>query len=348
LRHAPTSLEREILTLGNLFTWQALTDGADLAESRQPRHLALSLVPCTRGPMVCLADDIRPEEWRWLRETWNLAFADRPMRVLGATVVWSGAALDRHLEEFPGSRCWSAHRWSHALATRGAPVIAAVDARYAEGVSGALLVPNPRFWSASELERIIAHASGPVILLGAPNDDLPEPAVGFADGLEQDATGCAVYGAPAGLALPPAAAALRSMDREFAATRAASALPRHLVGEEIREPLSFLEDLTFAPMSDPFLDACAEVIRCCAGAPRVIRGSERVRVAALELEGGGIRLLIGNDGQGYTIAGIDLGRPIARLQVRSRFPLFPVAPAGMTFQVKVPGRGAVVLDAELG
>lgn len=347
LRHAPTSLEREILTLGNLFRWQAATDGANLAESRQLRHPVLSLEPCTRGPVVCLADDIRPEEWRWLRETWDLAFAARPVRVLGATVVWSDAVLDRHLEEFPRSRCWSAHRWLHALAARGTSVAAAVDVRHLEAVTGALLIPNPHLWAVAELERVLVDARGPVILLGPPVDGLPEPVIGYTDGPEQGAACCAVYGVPADRVLLPEDTPMRMSDRGTAVEGKAPSVPRPTSSEEVHEPLSFLEDLVFAPVSQSFLDTCAEVIRLCAGAPRVIRGVERVRVTAFELGEGVIRLLIGNDGHGYAVAGIDLGRPIARLQVRSRFPLFPVVPAGSTFQVKVPGRGAVVLDAEV-
>lgn len=348
LRHAPTSLEREILTLGNLFMWQAATDGEDLAESRQPLHPVLSLVPCTRGPVVCLADDIRPEEWRWLRETWDLAFADRPARILGATVVWPDAALDRHLEEFPRSRCWSAHRWLHALAARGTPIPAAVDVRHLGAVTGALLIPNPHLWPAAELERVLVDAQGPVILLGPPIDGLPEPGIRLADGPEQGAVCCAVYGVPVDLAVLPEGASARVPDGGTAVERKGLSLPRTTSSEEVSEPLSFLEDLVFAPVSEFFLGTCAEVIRFFAGAPRVIRGVERVRVTAFELGEGVIRLLIGNDGHGYAVAGIDLGRPIVWLQVRSRFPLFPVVPAGSTFQVKVPGRGAVVLDAEVG
>ena len=141
---------------------------------------------------------------------------------------------------------------------------------------------------------------------------------------------------------------MRMSDRGTAVEGEAPSVPRTTSSEEAHEPLSFLEDLVFAPVSQSFLDTCAEVIRRCTGAPRVIHGAARVRVTAFELEGGAIRLLLGNDGHGYAVAGIGLGRPIVRLQVRSRFPLFPVVPAGSTFQVKIPGRGAVVLDAEIG
>ncbi|MFA6107231.1 MAG: hypothetical protein WDA75_00550 [Candidatus Latescibacterota bacterium] len=388
LRHAPTSLEREILTLGNLYLWKSATDGADRIEAPQPsigpaalplpgspasagassptgsadvagepvapvttsrpRRPVLSLEPCTRGPVVCLADGIRPEEWRWLRETWDLAFAVHPVRVLGATVVWSDVALDRHLEEFPRSRGWTAHRWLHALAAHGAPVVAAVDAGHLDQVTGPLLVLHPHLWPVAELERLLAGARAPVILLGPPADGLPEPVVGFADEPERGAASCAVYGVPADRILLSEDTPMRMSDRGTAVEGEEPSFPRTTSSEEVTEPLSFLEDLVFVPVSGTFLDACAEVIRRCTGTPRVIRGAARVRVTAFELEGGAIRLLLGNDGPGYVLAGVDLERPIARLQVRSRFPLFPVVPAGSTLQVKIPGRGAVVLDAEIG
>lgn len=56
LHHAPTVLESEIYTLSNLYR---------LDDRGVPQRCAL-------GPVVCLVDSIRREQWQWLDERWRL------------------------------------------------------------------------------------------------------------------------------------------------------------------------------------------------------------------------------------------------------------------------------------
>ena len=73
LRHAPAFLEREVYAYSNLYL----------------RGRNGGLTRCFNGLQVCLASATRREEWRWLKEKWDLAWSAQPAAVsrCGAGVV---------------------------------------------------------------------------------------------------------------------------------------------------------------------------------------------------------------------------------------------------------------------
>jgi len=126
LNHAPPVSEREIATLGHMF----------LQDDDGFRH-------ASRGPVVCLADGIDSRQWQWLRENWQAAYERLPGRVLGATVVWSEAALEAEFADYPTHRVLTRQKIAAELQSRGAPLQVVVDARDIAWARGCLLIPRP-------------------------------------------------------------------------------------------------------------------------------------------------------------------------------------------------------------
>ena len=316
LRHGPALLEREIYCNANLYQWQA--DG--------------SLRRCSAGPMVCLADGIQRHEWRWLREWWARGFGPIPRRVLGATLVWSDRTLGPQLDEFIATRRWTIHKLLYELMAAKAPVYCTADVGHLAGVSGPLLVCCPQLFPEEELAAILAYRNGPVIVIGGATPGLPEPDFGFADCQGPDPLVCAVYGAR-----PEVEVSLGPEEPD--------SLPEDLMG--LPEPPSYVQELTFRKVSPGFVAACAQVIAECAGAPQVLRRPDVIQVEALELDDGRLRLIIGNDSHYYVVTDLDVGREIERAEVVTSFPGTPPAPAGSQFGLRVPGKGAVIVDVFL-
>ncbi len=316
LRHTPTSLEREVYTLSSLYR----SDSAG------------ALQRCADGLVVCLADGIRREEWRWLVGIWERAFAPRPRRVLGAAILWSDRALARLREEFPTARWWTPHRLVWQLTSRGAPIQSVVRVEDLDAYEGALLVAHPHLLPAEEREKVLDYARGPLICIGPDLVDLPESEVQFEDCHRPDPLVCTAYGLAGGYDV---------------SIEGAGDAPLPGDPMEIREPSSFLEDLLFRPVSDRFLEACVDVLAEAAGSPRVLRAADCTRICAMEDAAGRLVLLIGNDRHGYAAPVIDVGRPIAAVRVLTPFPPLPVEPDGSRFAVKVPGRGAVIVEVTL-
>lgn len=314
LRHGPSLLEREIYCNANLYQWQS--DG--------------SLRRCSAGPMVCLADGIRPHEWEWLRQWWDLGFGPLPRRVRGATVVWSDSTMAAQLEEFISTRRWTIHKLLYELMAAGAPVYCVADVRDLGAVKGPLLVLSPQLFTREERAVIGTYEGGPVITVGAGESDLGAGDVEFAAGGSSDLW-CHLRGAA------PVVTQTWEPTTE--------SLPSDLMG--LPEPPLYVNELVFQPVPSGFIAACAEVIAQCAGAPRVRRREDVIRVQALELEEDHLRLIIGNDSHYYVVTDIDLGHEIERAEVITAFPGTPPTTADTCFSIRVPGRGAVIVDVWL-
>jgi hypothetical protein len=310
LNHAPVVSEREIYTLGHLF----VQDDAGFRRA-------------SSGPWVCLADGITAPQWEWLRRNWVVAYESRPRRVLGATVLWSEAALDREFDDYLPSRLLSRQRIAAELQARGAPLQVVVNARHLGATRGCLLVPRPELLPAEELQEVLGYAHGPVLLIGRQDLPLPPADLAFAEGPGPEQLACRVYHAGRSLAQPSVAPV------------AQAALP-----EVMPDPLNYLYGMYYRPVSEAFLQACAELLIQITPTPRVVSQSPALRVLAIETEEGSIRLLVGNEDHIYALGQIDLQREAREVRIASHYPGRPVLPEGRLIHVQVPPRGMIVLD----
>ncbi len=311
LRHVPTVSEREIYSLAALH----VRDAAGLAR-------------CSAGPVVCLADGIETHEWAWLRRRWDLGFAAEPEAIIGGTVVWSDAAFDAHLDDFIATRRWPTHKLVHELMRKGAPILTAARVEDVASVRGPVIVPNPHLWPEAELAHVLDAADGPVIMIGGDADGLPEPEMR----LQSGAMVCTVYGCE-----PDVQVALGDCEAEEFTEDALG----------IEDPTSFVFDLEFRPVDSAFVEACAQIIATCSGAPQVSSDGDVAKAWAMQLADGRMRVYIGNDAMFYSWATVDMGRAIAAVDILTEFPCMPVTPDDSRFMLRVPWRGMVVVDVTL-
>ena len=315
LLHGPTLLEREIYCHSSLL-----------------RQESGDLRRCVSGALVCLADGIRPHEWEWLRRWWELGYGTDPRGVLGATVVWSDEAHANQLDDYLATRRYSTHKLLYELMTRGAPLHCVVDVADTGAVQGPLVVLNPHLFPREQLESVLARDQGPVIMVGGLPEWLPETTHRFSDCHGPNELGFAAYGD-----IPPA---------EVSITDDPEIIPEDLM--DLPDPPFYFDELYFRKVSDSFLDACAETICGAADAVEVKAGDESINVRALDMGPGRVRLLVDNSAPHYVIAELDLHRPIKRIEVATAFPgQAPPVAESRIWNLRVPGRGMVVLDVEM-
>jgi hypothetical protein len=310
LNHAPAVSEREIYTLGHLFVQNE--EGFQRASS---------------GPFVCLADGISATQWKWLRRNWVVAYEAQPQRVLGATLVWSAAALDREFDDYLPHRLLTRQKIAGELQARGAPVQVVVNSKHLAATRGCLLVPRPELLPESELQAVLDYAHGPVVLIGRQDVSLPPADLTFAEGPGPQQLACRVYHAPAGLAQP------------VLAPVAQCALP-----EAPPDPPNYLHGMYYRAAGEAFLQACADLLIELTPTPRWVGQVPALRVLAIETVGGGMRLLIGNEDHIYVLARLDLRRDAKEVRIASHYPGRPILPDGHFIHVQVPPRGMIVLD----
>ena len=289
IHHKPTVLEREIYALSNVFITRA--DG--------------KLAPCANGFLACLGDGIAAEQWSWLRERWELAFSDSPRRALGATLVWSDAAMDAQQADFIANRSWTVHRLVFHLMSRGAPVQTTVNVHDVHAASGAILVINPNLLPPAELESVLAYEGGPIVLIG------PE--------------GCCVHGEP-----------------ECITDDDDASLPGDVMG--IVEPYGYWDHMEFRPASEEYLQACADAIVRAAGVFTVTDEAESVGLMVTESSAGALRIAIKNKTPFYARPTIEISQPIDSVAVLTMFPSMLDAPEGNAFSVRVPPDGITVVE----
>lgn len=311
IRHIPTVLEKEIYALNNVFRVQPA-----------------GLRPCADGFLVCLGDGLDEGHWSWLRKRWELALSGAPRRALGATLVWSDAFMQAQVHDFTATRGQTVHRLLFQLMAEGAPVHATVDIRDLGHATGTILVLNHHLLPADERAAVLDYRGGPVVLIGRDTSDLPAAALRLQDSSGPGSLACLVYGAH--LEDPPVVEPWQP-----------PALPEDLMGMD--EPLGYWDHFLFRPVSPGFVRASAQVIARVSDAPRVVEQADLVKVMATEEGDGRWRVALKSTWGFYAQPRVDVGRPIAAVDVLTEFPSLRVVPEGTTFTVRIPPRGVTVV-----
>ena len=285
------------------------------------------------GPMVCLADGMSPEEWKWLKKAHDLGFSGQADRLLGVTIALSGNWMDRHLADFVATKRWHAQQIAHRLMALGAPIMAVAEIGNLSAVKGPVVVFHPNLLSEEEMKTVLAYDNGPVVLIGGDSPLIASAPIRIKDTSGPDSLVCAAYGVSAPAALPEDAAE----KKQPADVTSAS------------DPESWLDALPTRPVSEQFLRRCADILIAALGFPRAARNEKERDADGIMVMGteasGTARIIISNDKLGYAYPKIEMGRDIKSCLVLTDFPCGPVHTDSRTsFSVKVPGRGAVVLD----
>ena len=324
IRHAPMVLEREVYNVSNVYLTQP--DG--------------SLRRAADGALTCLGDGMSSREWETLGEWVGLALDAMPKRILGATLVWSDAAVYNQIDDFTRWRTWNIHRILFSLQELGAPVQSVVRSDQLEGAAGPLLVLNPHLFTPEELRRLSAYDRGPVILVGPEAGEFPDATLLFSDAESVRPLQCAIRGG----------------SHPGAPARDDTWAPEPVDWPEddrgLIDKTGYWDRLTVRPVSRGFLAACTDAIWTLVSAAEGGLALEEERDAVtgmfMELESGVLRIALKNKMPWYANPKVTVPRTIARAEIKTDYPMMALQPDGNTFQVRVPGKGLTVVDVFLG
>lgn len=300
LRHVPAVLEKEIFALTNVYHISPHTEGAG--------HAQAVLQPAADGFLVCLGDGFTREEWAWLERRWQFSLSQAPRRVVGATLVWSDAAMQAEVEDFTLTRRPLSHRLLYELMAQGAPVGATIRVEDLALAEGPLLVLNLHHFPEAEQEALLAYP-GPVLAVG---------------------------GQPSIHSAPP-----RSLREGFTAHTFAAPPIYDLFG--LKDQRGYWDHLVQRLPGEAYFKECAaalwELVMPGVGFP-----AEEVTLSLLQLDSGALRVALKSKSWIYCKPRIDLGREIGAIEVVTEFPSVRIRPEGSCFEVRLPPRGLVVLD----
>ena len=312
LHHAPTLLDRDISFLPSYLRYQK--DG--------------TLKRCIDGYNVCLADGIYEDEWKWLRERFDIGFSALPVKTLAPTMVWSDTVHHNMLREYIKTRRWTPHKFLYELNWAGAQMGAIVRSEDLSDACGDLFVPNFDLLSNEEQEQIASYRGGTVICTAAA-EFLPEacgitPQLQFTDEASPFRNTVFAFGG-------------KAIDPEEILSLAAE--PDDTPGMEDpfhapESPYSLTHDMPYQKVSAGFVKALAALIKSTYSD----RFTSTHPVIPMQMADGAIRIYVLNDDRlHYANAIITTKSPILRVKNVSKFPLLPVKfSSGDTFHFDSP------------
>ena len=336
LHHASTLLERDIYYLASYF-----------------RHTPQGLKRCLDGYNVCLGDGIYADEWKWLKERFDIAFGDIPEKILLPTVVWSDTALYNTLPEFIDTRRWTLHKFMVELAKSGTQLGAMVRTEHLSAKCGDLFVPNFDLLSEAEKRQIAAYRDGAVICTASAEKPLDLAAYGIAAEISFDDPASPYKNRAFAFNLEvkhraEILAALAERDDGLALED-----PFHT--QEVTYP-SFRNDFPYQKVSAGFVKALGLLLKECAS-PLV---EATMPILPMQMADGRLRIYgINDDRLHYDSCFVTVHRDIREVKNISKFPMLPVKfsdsgnfsftttadPKGMhTFKLLIPQGGISIVD----
>ena len=321
LEHMPTSMTRNVMS--NLNTFVYTKEG---------------LKPITDGPFFCLSDSLKASDWEFIRSNWEIGYTADPLRVAGATLIWSDAKLDAELDAFIQSRRTPTGRFLSELLYQCAPVSAIARVEDLDILDGSILVTNPDLLTDEERERIFAYTGGPIFAISSestlPRDFMPIVIENnnFGD------TWFAVKG------YTPNECQMIENSASFDFDPKCSMDPNKA---------QWTHPLTFAPISEKFFEHCADAISIISNAPELVdkfddgarkRVCKMICVYTAENK---CRVFLSNDDYYYNLPTLDMKREIASIKCLTKYEGYKVNYNGSRFTARVPGRGMEAFDIEL-
>jgi hypothetical protein len=143
LRHAPTMPQREFYALANVY---------------YDRKRIL------KGWLTCLGDDIRPEEWKMLRDLYASCVAGKSKKQGNVTVIWSDNAYSKLLDDYLQYGTWNTAMQMQCLMERGAQIQNIARIENLDEVDGTIFVANSHLLNPAELQKIRNYRCGEVIM----------------------------------------------------------------------------------------------------------------------------------------------------------------------------------------
>jgi hypothetical protein len=300
LHHAPCLLERDIYTLLSFMT----DTGKGLKRS-------------LNGLMICLGDGIHGDEWKWLRERFEVGFMEGVENVLAPTLIWSDAALYNTLPAYIRTRRWTLHKFYYEMAARGTLCGAVMRSENLTHAEGSLFVPNFDLLSEAEKHAVASYKNGAVVCTAAVESFTPAdygicPDIYFVDKFSNFPM-CA-FAFNASIENKEIITALAEMDDGTSNLEGDPA-------EEEEQSNVLVETLTFAKVTAGFCEACALLLKTV--------GSDlftcNLPIVPMLMDDGRYRLYISNpEMNSYGYATVTAKFPIKQVVNVSKYPVLPV------------------------
>lgn len=339
LHHSPNMLERDIYYMSSFHrqTKQGLKRSLD-------------------GFIVCLADGIYEDEWKWLKERYDIAFGETPQKYITPTLVWSDHGQYALLPEYMKTRRYTPHKFMAEMDWAGANIGSVVRIEDVTDNSGDLFVPNFDMLSEEEKQQMASYTGGAVIATASAMGDFkPEnygitPDIYFEDHDTPFINMAFAYNID--IADKNSILDLVSEDDDTVILED----PFH--AEDIFNTI--YQQIPFQKVSVGFKKALAKLFMY--SYDNLFEASNPV--VAMEMPDGGIRMYVINDDRlRYASATITIkNHDIDKVNVVSKFPMLPVKfsdakrftfgtqdyPGGQhTFRVLVPQGGVSIVDVYL-
>ena len=292
LHHQPIRLEKDMYTLASLYT-----NNGGLERS-------------TSGFMVTLGDGITEDEWTWIREREEIAFAGEAKRLLAPTVIWSDNAHYSMLDEYIKTRRPSLHKIMYELQNRNATLGAVARIENIGALNGAIVVPNFDLLSKDERRAVLSYKNGAVICI-APAGYVKENNIEYDSYFEDE------------FASFKLSVFVLNSKAKTRYTYEACKKTDFKSSEDVKNWVDesfFLKPMPFASMSDGFLSTVAEIIE----AEGMDIFSSEAQLLPFELENGIYRIYVFNTENIYKRMKINTKRGIKSVKAVSKYPLMPV------------------------
>ncbi|MBD2865089.1 hypothetical protein [Paenibacillus oceani] len=301
--HFASNVEREIYSLTHYFI-----------------HTRDGLKRSMDGFLVCLGDGLTREEWAWLRERWDIGFAELPRTVLTPTFIWSDHAMHELLLDYIETKRWSMHKTIYEFAKAGGQIGAVARIEDLDIVSGPIFIPNIDLMSEAEIGRISAYDRGPVIctspsdrpfrLPGSPEPDITfqDPIAGFKMRISGYRMGYLDY------------ADITASLGEDDGSPDVEGDPRYA-----EDPGIWRLDLIYRKASSGFVQACGKLLRAAYVSGGELSADIEHPLLPMQMSDGTIRLLIGNDNRlQYRLPVVRTKHAVKQVASKSKFPALPV------------------------
>lgn len=270
------------------------------------------------GLFVCLADSVKEEEWRWIRNRYDIAYREMAEGTLSATLAWSDNMVRKFLSEYIETRRYSTHKIVSELARLGGEMGASVRVENLGAAKGLIFVPNIDVLSEEELEIVRNYPHGVVYTSVADKKpDLGEEDIYFEDPAEsrREFRMCA-----GGLRL-----GLFNY-REVADCLTDAVPAAQPVGESryLEDSWVWLLKGVYRSPSEAFMRALARLI--AATSQKTLRADAQAKVTYYRMKNGFIRLFAANESMEFykTIVVRVNGKKIKKIVNASDFPIQPL------------------------
>ena len=282
--------------------------------------------PVTNGPWVCLADGLTRDEWKLVRAAWDNAYIPNAREAVGYILIWSDRRMDAELDALISSRARHTARYLAELLSGGAPVrkIARIDDLSC--LSGDILVTNPALLPSDELQAVMDYQGGRVAFLGLLPDGIAPHVLART---QWGSTGFHLAGS--------------GDDQVFESNEPVPENPESL--PELVEGI-WTHPLRFAPEPEGYIEECARRLVKMSEMPLISGDHGACRVHAVKLNDGRLWCCIENEEYYYALPTVRFGRPVKEIKLFTKPNGYPQQRLPDGIRLRVPGRGADVMEVE--